>query len=165
MTPTEPIPPDDPAPCASNDPGRQTSTGRYLPQQGSDRQRWDPLIIGKRIDRADHPSQVAHPSASSNGQIAQPGQVTALDLQLVLIGVAEAIRDIDLRHFGGLSAHQLAAQEAARWEVYAYLDQVWSDLKAAGLQGLDPPTRQSLAGLRDIAGTLCSATDHLKYRS
>jgi hypothetical protein len=85
---------------------------------------------------------------------AGPGGDDALDHQGMAIELIDAFAERDATGLAALDAAGRAAQLQARQALYDYVDRIWEDAKA---RGLDPATRPKwnvVAGLRDLTNAL-----------
>ena len=64
--------------------------------------------------------------------------------------LAEAFEEYDLRTLAGLTADQRAAQARAREHLAEYVDDLWEDAKAEGLDPAIRPEWNVVAGMRDL---------------
>ncbi|MEU0082016.1 hypothetical protein ABZY58_29300 [Micromonospora tulbaghiae] len=77
-----------------------------------------------------------------------------LDHQGMAIELIDAFAECDAAGLAALDAAGRAAQVQARQALYDYVDRIWEDAKARGLDPAVRPEWNVVAGLRDLTNAL-----------
>ncbi|MEV4830624.1 hypothetical protein AB0K25_20175 [Micromonospora sp. NPDC049257] len=77
-----------------------------------------------------------------------------LDHQGMAIELIDAFAERDAAGLATLDAAGRAAQAQARQALYDYVDRIWEDAKARGLDPAVRPDWNAVAGLRDLTNAL-----------
>lgn len=77
-----------------------------------------------------------------------------LDHQGMAIELIDAFAEHDAAGLAALDAAGRAAQVQARQALYDYVDRIWEDAKARGLDPAVRPDWNAVAGLRDLTNAL-----------
>ncbi|MYW01711.1 hypothetical protein [Streptomyces sp. SID3343] len=72
------------------------------------------------------------------------------DAQQAGMALIDAFHERDEARFRTLSPEQREAQFQARQELYTYVDDMWEEAKAAGLNPALRPEWKGVAGMRDV---------------
>lgn len=92
--------------------------------------------------------------ANGAGQPAEPHDDEGLNHQVMAIELIDAFAEHDATGLAALDAAGRAGQLRARQVLYDYLDRMWEDAKAGGVETATPPEWNAVAGLRDLTNAL-----------
>jgi len=100
---------------------------------------------------------------SGSRQLVSSNEQGSLDHQEMAGVLLDAFAEHDAAGLAALDAAGRAEQFQARWAMFNYLDRIWDDAKARGLDPGIRPEWSVVAGLRDLTTALVGHAEQAQF--